>query len=216
VATAEKKKILGLCTIKRVRLSYPFIYEPDEASENDDGELGKPKYRAAFLLPKSGPDSLTTATNLKVLRAAKEEVMQAKWKDDQPTLRPDRICVQDGKFHKDPVYKQSWYLNASDTDAPELLLRVKDKDGVWKASTTPNEIYGGCWVNAIVLLWAMDHKKYGQRINANLKSIQFHEDGESFGSKVKIDRKTAFDDVEEIEYGSIGDDDDEDDLVGLI
>ena len=209
---AEKKKIIGLATIKRVRLSYPYLYAPADAEENDDGELGKPKYRAAFLMPKPNgkekKDSITTKSNLEILRKAKEEVMAAKWKDDIPELRPDRICVQDGKYAKDAYAKECFVLNASETDQPELLTRRKDREGLW-IPAKPGEIYSGCWVSAIVLLWAMDHKKYGQRINASLKSVQFYEDGPAFGEKIKINRRDAFTDIEEDE-SSIGDDDDDD------
>ncbi len=39
--------------------------------------------------------------------------------------------------------------------------------------------YGGCYVNAIVDLYAQD--EYGNKINATLLGVQFHSDGDAFG-----------------------------------
>jgi len=43
-----------------------------------------------------------------------------------------------------------------------------------------NRIYAGCYVNAIVVLWAQNNN-YGKRINANLLGVQFVADGSPFG-----------------------------------
>lgn len=219
---AAPNKSLGLVTLTRVRLSYPFLYEPDEGGTDDEGNATKPKYRAAFLLPKPkgkfAKDAITTVRNLDILKKAKEEVMRAKWGDDLPNLPPNKIALQDGKYSDDEYTKECYFINANETEKPLLLTRRKDEDGLWIPSTTDGEIYAGCWVNVILQLWAQDHKKYGKRINAMLKSVQFHERGDAFGSKTKVKRQDAFTDVDEEELDSFGsedfgDDDDADDLI---
>ena len=61
---AEKKKAIGLVTLKRTRLSFPYLFEPDEGGTNDEGEVTKPKYRAAFLLPKPDGGSFLAARSI--------------------------------------------------------------------------------------------------------------------------------------------------------
>ena len=218
---AEKKKTLGLVTLKRVRLSFPYLFEPDEGGTNDAGEATPPKYRAAFLLPKPDgkhkKDAITTKSNLAILKAAKEEVMREKWKDDLPKISPDRIALRDGKYSDDEYTQECYFISANETEQPLLLTRHKDAEGLW-IPAKEGDIYGGCWVNVILQIWAQDHKKYGKRINAMLKSVQFHEHGPAFGNKVKVKRSDAFDDVEEEELDSFGgsSDDDGDDADDLI
>ena len=43
-----------------------------------------------------------------------------------------------------------------------------------------NAPYSGCYVNATVSLWTQNNK-FGKRVNANLRGIQFLRDGPAFG-----------------------------------
>jgi len=68
----------------------------------------------------------------------------------------------------------------------------KDKSPVVEADGV---IYSGCYVNAIIDLWAQDNQ-FGKRINATLLGVQFAYDGDAFasgGSGVSVD---DFDDLD--------------------
>ena len=41
--------------------------------------------------------------------------------------------------------------------------------------------YGGCYVRAVLDLWAQDNK-WGKRINCTLKGVQFIKDGDAFSA----------------------------------
>ena len=51
--------------------------------------------------------------------------------------------------------------------------------------------YSGCYVNASITLWAQNNK-FGKRINANLRGVQFVDDGEAFGI-APVDADEEFD-----------------------
>ena len=74
-----------------------------------------------------------------------------------------------------------------------IPMRIYEEDGV---------IYDGCYVTAIIGIWAQDNK-FGKRINANLLGVQFKKDGDPLASGVEKVNDDDFDD---------DDFDDEDDI----
>jgi len=57
-------------------------------------------------------------------------------------------------------------------------------------------IYAGCYVNAIISLWAQNNG-YGKRINAQLDGVQFVKDGEPFAdNSTSVSAFDAFDEDE--------------------
>jgi hypothetical protein len=54
--------------------------------------------------------------------------------------------------------------------------------------------YAGCFVNAVVELWAQDNQ-YGKRINASLGGVQFAADGDAFGGGGVRTEADDFDDL---------------------
>ena len=57
-----------------------------------------------------------------------------------------------------------------------------------------NVVYAGCYVNAIITLWAQNNS-YGKRVNAQLDGVQFVRDGEPFGDGgISVDQFDGFDD----------------------
>ena len=69
-------------------------------------------------------------------------------------------------------------IKASTKRRPIVINRDKspitEDDGI---------IYPGCYVNAIIEVWAQNNA-WGKRVNANLLGVQFVADGEPFGSGV--------------------------------
>ena len=49
-----------------------------------------------------------------------------------------------------------------------------------RAARPESTIYRGCYVNALIEVYAMD--QYGDQVNAKLVGIQFRRDGDAFGS----------------------------------
>ena len=158
-------------TLTKVRLSYPHVFERSMFN-NEEG-----KFSAVLLIPKDSKD-------------AKHLMREIKRANESLKAPKDKLCIRDGDDVDSEGYEGHWALKASNRDRPVVVDR--DRTPLVKDD---NVIYPGCYVNAKVGLWAQDNR-YGKRINCNLHGIQFHSDGESFGS----DRITAddFDDLQDI------------------
>jgi hypothetical protein len=87
-------------------------------------------------------------------------------------------CLRDGieKPDMEGYGEGTHFISAARKTRPAVVNRdlspVTDEDGV---------IYAGCYVNATIRLWAQDNK-WGKRVNAELRAVQFLKDGESFGA----------------------------------
>lgn len=220
---AEKKKAPGLVILKNVRLSFAALDEPEE-QRNDDGEVTGHRYKANFLISKDDDDKDAVA-NLAKIKAGAKEAKIAEYGEDVknwPKYQPHRLCLRDGDMETWDGYEGHFYLsaarNAEKDGPPTVLTPRKDKDGKW-IRPMPGDAqypYSGCYVNAIVRIWAQDNK-HGKRINGALESVQFLRDGDAFGrGRVNADDLLTDDDVGE--YGELGEDDHNasDDDDGLI
>jgi hypothetical protein len=85
---------------------------------------------------------------------------------------------------------------AQENAAPTVIDR--DRSPLSAKSGRP---YAGCFVNASIELWAQDNN-YGQRVNAQLRGIQFYADGDSFSAG----RPADADEFEEVTEGAGADD----------
>lgn len=172
--------------LKNVRLAFPALFEPRSL------EGGAARYSAVFIID---PDS----ENAKAVDAAMKEAAKAKWGDKAPVvykrlLTDKRVCLRtEPRTNKDgEVYdgfEDKYSLSASNKVRPTVVDR--DRSPLTEADGKP---YGGCYVNAIVDIYAQDHKDptIGRRINASLMGVQFVKDGESFGAP-RVAKEDAFD-----------------------
>lgn len=160
----------GKLTLKDVRLSFPSLF----AAKAVQGQAGSEKFSAAFLFPRTHPQ-------MAELQATLLAVAQAKWgaKADEvlKSLKAgDRMCIHDGDAKGDrDGYAGNLFLNASNTIRP--LTLGGGPDGRAPVTAADGKLYAGCYVNAIVQLWAQDNQ-FGKRINASLLGVQFLRDGE--------------------------------------
>jgi hypothetical protein len=187
--------------LQGVRLSFPDLFEAVQY----EGQ-GPFKYRASFLFE---PNS----DSHKALLAAMKEVAEEAWKDkaksilakadDDSKLR----FIIDGNKKEYDGYKDMLAISATRDQAkgrPMVLnKKPKNPDGTPNFVTqTDGVVYGGCYVNATVELWAQNNK-YGKTIRAQLLAVQFVKDGDAFGGG---SAKGSPDDFEDL--SDTGEDDD--------
>lgn len=180
--------------LKNVRLAFPQLFEAKQVN----GE-GTPAFSAAFIFPPNHPA-------VKELEAAIEEVANAKWGEKASAVlkalkASDKTALHDGDTKADyEGYAGNMFVNARSKTRPTVVGRdrspLTQEDGV---------VYAGCYVNAIVELWAQSND-FGKRINASLKGVQFLKGGDAFAGGGVADAND-FDDL-----GDQGED--EDDLIG--
>ena len=166
-----------------VRLSYPSLFEAKAFGGGTDG--AKPKFSAVFLL-----DKKRNAADIKAMQTAIAVAIREGLKGKHPGT--DKICLKDGsaKEDTDGYGPDVMFVSASSETRPGVV--DKDLTPLVSADGKP---YAGCYVYATIRLWAQDNK-WGKRVNATLRNVQFVKDGEPFGEK-RVAPEDEFDAIED-------------------
>ena len=148
-------------SLKNVRLSFPALFHKSVFDGNET------KYEATFLINKDTQSDLIEELHVKIKELIKDKLKGVK-------LGSDKLCLKDGDDYEYNGYANHMSFKASNSKRPLVIDRDKSP-----LTEDDNRIYAGCYVNAIVELWAQNNA-YGKRINANLLGVQFFKDGEPF------------------------------------
>jgi hypothetical protein len=164
-----------------VRLSYANVWEA--VSING----GNPKFSVSLIIPKSDTKTID-AINAAVDAAIKDGA--AKFGGKIPNKAALKLPLRDGDLDRDDeAYKDSYFLNANSTTAPQIVDRsvqpILDRA----------EVYSGCYARVSVNFYAFNSN--GNRgIACGLGNIQKVKDGTPLGGKSSAsdDFSTDFDD----------------------
>lgn len=154
--------------LKNVRLAFPSLFE----AKTVNGE-GKPAFSAVFLVDPADPQ-------VKEINAAIDQVASDKWGAKAAALvktarAADKVCLHNGDLKAAyDGFAGNLYVSARNPIRP--LVVGLDKSPLAEKDGKP---YAGCYVNAVVELWAQDNA-YGKRVNATLMGVQFARDGDAF------------------------------------
>lgn len=197
--TDKKPAREGVVTLKNVRLSFPHLFTPTSSIED-----GPKKYRATFLIDPNTPDG---KANLKVLNAALDKAALGVWKTKEKAdkirakLDSDRSGLRDGDDATNKEgdvyagYEGMMFIGATNGKKPKVLRR--DKTII--DSSEAAEIYGGCYVNAVISVWATNQEKHGGNgMFATLEIVQYARKGEPFGA-AELDEDDFLEDMGEEE-----------------
>ena len=169
--------------LSNVRISFPSVFRKATFSGEET------KFEATFLMDKDAQADKIAEIEGKIDDLLKEKLKGVK-------LKADKICLKDGDDIDYAGYAGNMSIKASSSKRPMVLDRdrspLAEEDG---------KIYAGCYVNAVIELWAQNNQ-YGKRINANLLGVQFVKDGEPFadGVSASVDDFDVFDDVDEEDF----------------
>lgn len=154
-------------TLKNVRLSFPDLFVARPFKPGDT-----PKFKGTFLMPKDDPQ-------VKAVEAAITAVAKEKWPKTYDKVlasirgNANRFCFQDGDTKMYDGYEGMMFFSANNKTRPAVFDR--DKTPLRQDDGRP---YAGCYVNAVVELFAYDNS--GNGISASLGGVQFVRDGEAF------------------------------------
>lgn len=178
----------GRLMLKNVRLSFPNLFEPSTV-----GGEGAPRYSAMLILEPTHPQ-------LVEIRAKMKAVAKEKWAAKADTTytgleKTDKLALHDGdtKSQYDGV-GGNWFISAAAQETARPTVIDQNKSPLTAKDGKP---YAGCYVNASIDLWPQDNK-YGKRINAQLRGIQFLRDGDAFAAG----RPADSDEFEEVTEGA--------------
>ena len=189
---ATTQNPIGRVLVKNVRLAFPNLFEPTTVA----GE-GKPRYSATLLIPADHPQ-------IAEIEAAQTAVATAKWGAKTAAIvkglsKQDKLALHDGDTKsKYDGFPGNMFISAAAQENAAPTVIDRDRSPLSAKSGRP---YAGCMVNASIELWAQDNN-YGQRVNAQLRGIQFYADGDSFSAG----RPADADEFEEVTEGAGADD----------
>ena len=161
-----KSKTSDVIKLPRVRLSFAELFR---AKAFQEGQT--PYYKATFLLD---PSNAAHAKAISQLSAEVKKLAAEAFNGEK--LSPDRICIVDGNTKKYDGWAGMIAISTSNKVRPVVVDRARNP----VAEGDTESPYSGCYVNASITLWAQNNK-FGKRTNANLRGVQFVDDGEAFG-----------------------------------
>jgi hypothetical protein len=156
--------------LRNVRLSFPALWEARSFEEG-----GAKSFQATFLMDK--PSGKDKEENAKLVLEGVAMVVKSGLKGKHPGK--EKVCIRSGEE------KGERGIDGYNADMCYVSSNSKKKVPVVDRDLTPldesdGKPYAGCYVNATIRLWAQDNK-YGKRVNAQLRAMQFYENGEPFG-----------------------------------
>lgn len=155
-------------TLEVVRVAFPKFFKAEAVNG------GAPKFGGLFIL-EAGHKSTAK------IEAAMADVAKAKWGKDAASILKalkagGKVCFRSGDDKAQyEGFEGNMYISTNSDKRPTVVDR--DRTPLTEEDGKP---YSGCYVNAIVELWAQDNAN-GKRINASLCGVQFVKDGDSFG-----------------------------------
>ena len=172
---ADQQKIM----LKGVRLSYPTLFVPKIPKGSTEE-----KYSATFILDKKVHAELIKKIEAMIPRIALTEFKK------RVTLK--HCCLHDGNEQPDTdgYGDDVMFIRSSCKKNRRPSVIDADKSPLTEADPRP---YAGCYVNALVRLYAFKHDTGGYQVNASLLAVQFVKDGEPFGA-APVDTDAEFDD----------------------
>jgi hypothetical protein len=154
--------------LKGVRLSFPYLFKAHAFSEDQEAS-----FSAVFLL-----DKKRDATQIKTIKQAMTDLLSEAYPKGQP--KGFKLCLRDGseKSEVDGYGDEVMFIGAKS----KKRVPVVDTDPSVPLTEDEGRPYAGCYVNASIRIWVQDNK-WGKRVNAALRAVQFLKDGDPFGEK---------------------------------
>jgi len=158
--------------LEDVRCSHPHLFEPTTFQRKGKADPNsKPRYTCGFILDKKKHKKL-----IEEIEDAIDDVIADKWGKNPPKIQEQNLCLVDGDDTDKDELQGCMLLKAAAPakSAPQVFLadmtRAEEKDG---------KPYGGCYVNALVRIYAYD--EWNDQVNASLEIVQYFRKGEAFG-----------------------------------
>jgi hypothetical protein len=188
--------------LQNVRLAFPSLWEPTAVGDSEAKAYG-----ARFIL-----DPKANAADVKNIEDAIALVAKDKWgakadailkklqSDGKITFSKDEYVNKNGDVYDG--FEDMYHIGGRTPEEKEAPTIVSKK-GFRVKQGEEGAPYSGCYVIAILDIWAQDNQ-YGRRINASLSGVQFFRDGAAFGGG----RPASLDEFEDL--SDTGEDDDAD------
>jgi hypothetical protein len=179
-----------------MRLSFPALFEPKA------NPSGKMKYGCSLLISK---DDVAGVKQLQdAIQKAMQKGKETLWSNKIPAFRYQPLRDGDAELASgektDPVYKNTFFLNASADTAPGIVMATGSGP---KPILDVSAIFAGCWVRADIN--AFPYKNSGNcGVGWGLNNVLLVKEGERLDGRMRATDAFANYDVVE-EDGATGD-----------
>lgn len=169
--------------VKDVRGAFLALHEAKAFA----GSEGDKAFSGSFIIAKDDPQ-------IKVINAAIDAVAKEKWADKAPGIlklmrQSDKTFLHDGDMKENyEGFPGNFFISCRNKSRP--LVVDRDKTPLTEAD---GKSYSGAFYHVVLDVWAQDNK-YGKRVNATLKGVQFVKDGDAFSGSAPASAD-AFEDL---------------------
>lgn len=160
-------------TLENVRLgAWPVLWEARDY-QND----GNFNFSAKFHIPKNSPAA-------KLLLDTYQQVATEEWKEKAGSVLQQlkgnnlKTFITDGDLFAEKEAHSGHYIISSKRPKSDGRPDVRDRNKQPLAQED-GKPYGGCYVRAILDVWAQDNQ-YGKGMRCKLLGVQFVKDGDAF------------------------------------
>lgn len=181
----------GRYLLKNVRLSFPYLFEPDE--QEDDNGNKKKSYRVTLLLPKATHKPVAQKLARIISEMCEEEY-------GNPKIAADRKFLRDGDESDVEDHHGHWTVTVRETRKPILVDRDRQP-----TEEDDELLYSGAWANVVIRPWAQNGKsmkkknKYGKRINAGFDIVQFVDHDDNLAGNARPDVDEVLDELDDFD-----------------
>lgn len=185
---------IGQVKLHNVRCSFFRGWTPTASVSG-----GRESYKSNFIIDL---DTKVGKMNHAALEKAVEEVGREKFKDKWPQIKKgikeDRMCYRPGDTFASaesgeiyPGYDGN-VMGLTGSNQSQFTIVDRDRSALTEKDGRP---YSGCYVNAVVRLYAINDKdKGGNGVFCTIEAVQYYAKGEAFGAG-KMSAEEAFDDL---------------------
>lgn len=169
-----------LIKLANVRVSYPSVFNKRSWKDSTN----EPKYECTFILDKELHKSEINNINTIINNLLTENKIK------RESIAHNNFCLRDGDLMGRDEYANSYVIKSTSKNRIIIL----GKDAKTPIVEDDNLIYGGCYVNSAISLFA--YNKISTGIASNFHAIQFVKHGDSF-SGLHIDTNDFFSSIED-------------------
>lgn len=186
--TEQTKPQAEIIVITRARLAFARLHKAEQSRGPDGMHRGTAKFSCTLLLD---PSNVEHQKQIAAVKAAAAKVVSAKWGIPENWPKPNPAtgmgglikCFGNGndlpKIYDG--YKDMFYIKCADTSRPLLGNRA----GAPVVEGDPQCPFSGCYVRARISPWiyfpSAKNPQSANGVNMNIRSVQYMEDGPSFG-----------------------------------
>jgi hypothetical protein len=174
-------------TLKNIRCSFPSLVK--KRGFGDDAKEEDKQYEFTSLI-----DPSTQEDQINTVKKAMKDLLIAHYGAAASVPKGFKYCLRNGSERPDTAgYEGMMFIGSNSKEKVKVVGLNPNID------CDPSEVYAGGHCNVVLRFWVQDNK-YGKRVNAEVKTIQWLGYGERFG-ETPVNPAEEFEDLTGEDFG---------------